>query len=230
MKFEPVLKETVLVRRYKRFLADVEIPEGVVTIHCANTGAMHGCSEPGSKAWYSTSENPKRKYNRSLEMVQTSLNHLVCVNTARANQLVREALQDQQILSLRQYSDWTAEAGIPDGSGRFDFAADNVVMEVKMVSWMRDGIGVFPDAVSKRATRHVEALQHCASRGMKAILFFCVPHTGIRSMTLAKDIDAEYSNAVRNAMSRGMRVLAYSWNLSPSEWTLNQSVPFQLPD
>lgn len=229
MNFCPALEEAVLVRRYKRFLADIRIAGSVSTIHCANTGAMHCCSEPGSKVWYSTSDNPRRKLSRSLELVETRTGHLVCVNTARANQLVSEALHQRQVEQLADCGEWNREVTIPQTHGRFDFASGNVVVEVKMVSWLRGDIGVFPDAVSVRARRHVQALQACTAGGWRAVLLFCVPHNGIQCMTVASDIDPDYAEAISEASANGVEVLAYRWSVSPREWRLTGQIPFVLP-
>lgn len=229
MRFDPKLREGILLRRYKRFLADVKVGDQILTMHCANTGAMHGCAEPGSRAWYSTSNNSKRKLSCSLEFVQTLQGHDVCVNTARANQLVHEALQSNLIKQLINHSAWSREIPIPGERGRFDFASNNVMMEVKMVSWLRNGIGVFPDAESVRATKHVQALKKCVQDGLRAILFFCVPHSGIDRLTVAEDIDSTYGEAVRKAVCAGVEVLAYRWIVTPNEWMLDKEIPFQLP-
>ncbi len=230
MRFDPALREGILLRRYKRFLADVKVGKQVLTMHCANTGAMHGCAEEGSRVWYSTSKNRNRKLPSSLEIVHTLQGYDVCVNTARANQLVHEALLSKQIRQVANHSEWSREVSIPGERGRFDFGSDNVMLEVKMVSWLREGVGVFPDAESIRATRHVQALEQCAKRGLRAILFFCIPHSGIDYLTIAKDIDPGYEVAVRKAMSSGVEVLAFRWNISPSDWKLDSEIPFQLPN
>lgn len=191
---------------------------------------MHGCADPGSNVWYSTSKNTKRKLLNSLEFIRTLQGYNVCINTARANQLVQEALQANQIPHVSNHSDWRREVPIPSERGRFDFGSDNVVMEVKMVSWLRNGIGVFPDAESSRATRHVQALEQCAKQGIRAILLFCVPHSGIDCLTIAKDIDPRYEVAVREAVDSGVEVIAFRWTITPSEWVLDREIPFQLPN
>ena len=110
MHFSPPLKSARLIARYKRFLADVETPEGeVLTIHCANTGAMTGCATPGDTVWYSTSDSLTRKYPHSWELTETQQGHWICVNTLRANQLVAEALDQHQLPSLAGYSHRQAE-------------------------------------------------------------------------------------------------------------------------
>ncbi|MCY3885010.1 MAG: DNA/RNA nuclease SfsA [Gammaproteobacteria bacterium] len=229
MKFNPKLKEGILLRRYKRFFADVLTENETLTMHCANTGAMHGCADPGSKAWYSTSTNPKRKLPHSLEFVETKQGFRVCVNTARANQLVQEALLSNEIPELAKQSVWSREVPIPGERGRFDFGSENVVMEVKMVSWLRRGMGVFPDAESIRATRHLNALKNCAKNGIRAILFFCVPHSGVDQITIAEDIDPSYGRAVREAVADRVEILAYRWSVSPTALALDKQIPFHVP-
>lgn len=229
MKFNPKLREGIFLRRYKRFFADVLTENETLTMHCANTGAMHGCAVPGFKAWYSTSTNPNRKLPNSLEFVETNQGFRVCVNTSRANQLVLEALVSSEIPQLASQSGWSREVPIPGERGRFDFGSENVVVEVKMVSWLRNGMGVFPDAKSIRATRHLKALQNCSERGLRAILFFCVPHSGVDQLTVAKDVDPTYGRAIRDAVDNKVEILAYRWSVSPEEWVIDKEIPFHVP-
>ena len=121
MNFIPPLKPARLVKRYKRFLADVVTPEGeAFTLHCANTGAMTGCATPGDTVWYSTSDNPKRKYAHSWELTETAQGHWICVNTLRANQVVHEALLAQRIPELAGYSQITPEVRYGMENSRID--------------------------------------------------------------------------------------------------------------
>lgn len=230
MRFQPPLEAGVLVRRYKRFLADVDVPgRGVVTMHCANTGAMTGCAAPGSRVWFSTSPNPKRKYPHSWELVESqgTAAGRICINTARANAVVAEALEAGRIEALAG-APVRREAPIPGQSGRFDFAIGSTpvtYVEVKSVTLCRDGVGAFPDAVSVRAKRHVEALARHATGGGRAALLFCAPHTGIRAVTAADDIDPDYGAALRRAAAAGVMVLAYGCVVTPEELTLRQALP-----
>ena len=153
----PKLFTGTLVKRYKRFLADVVTASGeTITVHCPNTGAMTGCIDPESRVYYSESDNLKRKYPCTLEFVETPAG-LVSVNTGRANTLVGEALAHGRIQPLTEYLDIKAEAKIPDGGGRFDFlardpAGNAAYIEVKSVTLLQaGGRGEFPDAVSARA-------------------------------------------------------------------------------
>lgn len=234
MRFSPPLAPGVLVRRYKRFLADVEVAgRGVVTMHCANTGAMMGCDTPGSPAWFSTSSNPKRKYPHSLELVEVAdgaRTWTICVNTARPNALVDEALAGGRIAELRG-GPRRREVAIPGEPGRFDFAVGDTVptfVEVKSVTLCRGGVGAFPDAVSERARRHVEALARCVGSGHRAVLLFCAPHTGIGRVTVADDIDPRYGEAVRDAVAAGVEVLAYGCVVTPEEVAIDRALPVDL--
>ncbi len=213
MRFNPPLRAGHLIRRYKRFLADVEVDGECVTMHCPNTGSMQGCADPGSEVWFSHSDNPRRKYAHTLEAVCTR-SGTVGVNTALANRLVAEALHGDVLEPLNGYSACTPEVPVPDEKGRFDFSLSNdrrrlCYVEVKSVTLhVGDGLGAFPDAVSARATRHVEALQRRTEAGERAVLLFCVRHDGVAEVTVADAIDPDYGAAVRRAVAAGVEVLA----------------------
>jgi sugar fermentation stimulation protein A len=231
MEFEPPLERGTLLRRYKRFLADVVTQAGeCLTMHCANTGAMSGCAEPGSTVWYSRSGRAARKYAHTLELVQTRQSDVVGVNTGRANALVGEALADGRISEIRGTS-VRSEVQIPGERGRFDFvvqAADGSVtfVEVKSVTFARPlGVGAFPDARSERATRHVRALERLRVAGNRAALIFCVQHSAVECVVTADDIDPEYGAALRSARSSGVLVAAYRTALSPRQMVLTGAVP-----
>lgn len=238
MIFQPPLARGVLLRRYKRFLADIEIGGGVrrkrITIHCANTGAMTGCAEPGSPVWYSTSANPRRKYAHTLELVRDADGNLIGVNTGRANGLVVEAVAAGLLPGLpppREPSEAVGSAraflrrevaigeAVAGERGRFDLRVGDVFVEVKTVTLKvangAAGEGAFPDAVSARATRHVAALTAVARGGGSAALVFCVLHAGIRFVRPADEIDPAYGAALRAAAASGVKVWALGCRLSP---------------
>lgn len=214
------MRPGVLIRRYKRFLADVKTPDGSITMHCANTGAMLGCAEPGSNVWFSTAANPRRKYRHTLELVQNAQGDLIAVNTAHANGLVAEALEQGLLPGLPAGPPARREVAIPsvadDGGagGRFDLLAAGVFIEVKSVTLKLAGSGAFPDAVSVRATRHADALARLANAGTPAALVFCVLHTGIDAVRPADEIDPVYGQAVRRAIAAGVQVLALRCRIS----------------
>ena len=226
MQFESALQQATMLRRYKRFLVDVRLSDGTRdTLHCANTGAMTACVYPGLPVYYSISDNPKRKLRGSLELVQTPDDHLVCVNTSQANRIIKEALAERTIVELGD-EDFKSEVKIPDESGRFDFGNRDVYVEVKSVTYLRGDFGVFPDARSVRATKHVNALRRCVKDGKRGVLLFCVPHTGIEKVAIADDIDPIYGAAVHDAIDTGVEVLAYRCKVTPTKLELDRSVPF----
>lgn len=221
MDFSPVLRPARLVKRYKRFLADVVTPEGdALTMHCANTGAMTGCATPGDTVWYSTSDSLTRKYPHSWELTETQQGHWICVNTLRANGLVREALNVGQIAELAGYSTLLPEVKYGHENSRIDFLlqADsrrNCYIEVKSVTLLQDGKGYFPDAVTTRGQKHLRELIHIAESGQRAVLFFAVLHSGIDDVSPARHIDARYAELLEQAREKGVEVLCYKAQLSP---------------
>lgn len=232
MKLSPPLTRGRLLRRYKRFLADVETGSGTLTLHCPNTGAMSGCSEPGREVWYSTSDNPKRKYPHTLEVVCTPGGR-VGVNTARANALVAEAMEAGRIGELAGYREIRPEVAIPGERGRFDFRLGGdgppCWVEVKSLTLCLDsGRGAFPDAVSERAVRHVEALSARRRAGHRAVLVFCVQHTGVTFATPADEIHPAYGDALRAAAAEGVEVLAYGCRIERRRIEITTPLPVQL--
>ncbi len=233
MRFEPRLAEGKLVRRYKRFLADIETADGeALTLHCPNTGAMTGCAEPGSEVWYSTSHDPKRKYPHTLEVVCTPSGR-VGVNTTRANAVVAEALAEGRLAAFPNCREIRREAAIPGESGRFDFrlgsGAEVCWLEVKSMTLCGpQGRGAFPDTVSRRAHRHLTALQARRACGDRAVLLFCAQHTGVRFATAAEEIDPDYARALRAARDAGVEVLAFGCRIEREEISLTDPLPVRL--
>ena len=206
----------MLIRRYQRFLADIRKASGeTTTIHCPNTGAMLGCADAGSTVWYSTSANARRKYRHTLELVGNADGELIAVNSARANALVAEALASGCLPGLPQRRVERREVAIPDAGGRFDLYVDGVFVEVKAVTLKLADGGAFPDAVSARATRHVEALTRLCREGRCAALVFCVLHSGIDGVRPADEIDPVYGEALRRAAEAGVGIFALGCRISP---------------
>lgn len=232
MRFEPPLHRGRLLRRYKRFLADVDVDGDVQTLHCPNTGAMTGCADPGSEAWFSVSAGPRRKYPGTLEVVCTPQGR-VGVNTALANALVAEAIGAGRLPELAGYPTVSREVTIPDDRGRFDFCLGGhsrpCWVEVKSLTLcLEDGSGAFPDAVSARALRHVQALEARQRAGERAVLLFCVQHTGIRCASPADHIHPAYGAALRAASGLGVEVLAYGCRIERDEISLTTPLPVRL--
>lgn len=232
MKFHPILQKAVFLRRYKRFLADICLKNGeICTIHCPNTGSMRHCMVPESDCWYSTSDNPKRKYPFTWELATTPLGHLAGINTHRANALVREAIENGTIKALQGYSDMKAEVKYGDENSRIDFllthsTRPDCYVEVKSVTLEdKNGLGLFPDAISQRGTKHLRELISMIHHGHRAVLVFCVQHTGIEYVKPADNIDSVYGQTLRQAIAEGVEVMAYSARISPKEITLEKSLP-----
>lgn len=230
MIFSPPLLRGTLIKRYKRFLADVALDNGdIVTAHCPNTGAMTGCAEPGFIAYLSVSDNPKRKLPYTWELAQTKDGHFIGINTHNANKLVAQALNNKGIDTFSTIDTYKSEVTPPGGSSRFDFACttqgQTEYIEVKSVTLARGNNGYFPDAVTTRGQKHCDELASLATAGVKTTLLFCVQHTGIQSVSVAEDIDPNYAIALKNAQRKGVQVLAYGCTIDEQKIQLNQSLP-----
>lgn len=231
MQFDGLVQGRLL-RRYKRFLADVEMPGGdVITTHCPNTGAMTGCAEPGSRVWLSRSAVSTRKYPYTWELTQTAQG-LACIHSARANQVVREAFAAAMIPGFEGYPQISAEVKY-GRSSRADLVlqgpAGRVIVEVKSVTLCRgDGQGAFPDAVSERGRKHLLELQAALARDVRSLLFFCVFHTGISAVCAAGDIDPAYRDALAEARAAGVEVLAWVADISTAGISLARALPFSV--
>ena len=231
----PELTEARLIKRYKRFLADVETSDGqLLTIHCPNTGAMTGCNTPGAPVWYSTSDNAKRKYPNTWELVETPQG-LVSINTHRANALVHEALEQGVVAEVTGLQTLKAEVPAAVGEGRMDFHAQmadrELWIEVKSVTLHRghEAIGAFPDAHSERALKHVNTLRALVESGHRAMLFFCCQHTGMDVVEIAADIDPAYASGVERALEAGVEVVAYGIECNLSTIKLSRRLDFSAP-
>lgn len=217
-------QQAVMIRRYKRFMADVCLPNGEpLTLHCPNTGSMKNCVLEETPCWYSTSDNPARKYPHTLEVVTTPSGHLAGVNTGRANLLVETAISNGVISELQGYANLRREVVYGAEKSRIDFLLSNssddprpCYVEVKSVTLMEDeGQGLFPDAVSTRGSKHLRELMAMVQQGYRAVLLFCVQHTGIEWVEPADAIDPVYGRYLRAALAMGVEVLAYQARIDP---------------
>lgn len=236
LSFSPQLQPATLIQRYKRFLADIVTPAGkTLTIHCANTGAMTGCATPGDTIWYSTSDNPKRKYPHSWELTQTQAGDWICVNTMRANELVNSAIENHHIIELSGYSSVKREVRYGNENSRIDLLlqAENkpdCYIEVKSVTLLQQQCGYFPDAVTLRGQKHLRELQSRVDSGHRAVLFFAVLHTGIKQVAAARHIDSRYAELLVQALQAGVEVICYGFQLSPDGIVLDARLPLLLDE
>lgn len=236
MKFSPPLQKATLIKRYKRFLADVMLEDGTeTTMHVANTGAMTGCAEPGDTVWYSTSSNPKRKYPFSWELTQTKEEgHFICVNTLRANQLAEKAISDGTIKELQGYDELKREVNYGDENSKIDIFLSSstsprtrdVYVEVKSATLLQGNKGYFPDAVTTRGQKHLRELISIAISGQRAVLLFTVLHTGIDTLSVAEHIDLKYAELLVQAMESGVEVLIYKATITAFELKLTEAIDY----
>lgn len=225
-----------LIQRYKRFLADVILPNGeTITLHCPNTGSMKNCIQPMSPCWYSTSVSLTRKYPNTLEIVTTPSGDLAGINTARSNALVEAAIRAGVISELQGYDNIRREVVYGSEKSRVDFVLERgdekCFVEVKNVTLMEaKGQGLFPDAVSERGTKHLRELMQMVREGHRAVLLFCVQHTGIEWVEPADAIDPVYGKTLREAIASGVEVLAYRAVINPEagELVLKYKLPIML--
>ena len=212
----PALQSAKLIRRYKRFLADIELPTGdMMTIHCANTGAMTGCGEKGDTIWYSHSDSQTRKYPHTWELTQLENGQLCCINTHRSNQLVFEALQNKQIKELAMYHEIYPEVKYGEENSRIDFllkaeGLPDCYVEVKSITLVKGNLGMFPDAVTTRGQKHVRELLVMKKQGYRSVVLFAGLHNGFDRFKIAEYIDPEYDRLLKEAMEQGVEAYAYA--------------------
>lgn len=230
MKFDSAFQEARFLKRYKRFFADVELADGSeLTLHCANTGSMKHCLEPGTPCWFSRSDNPKRKLPGTLEIVTTSDGLLAGVNTARPNHLVEEAIVAGRIPELAGYSELRREVRYGAENSRIDLLLEaddkRCYVEVKSVTLsMGDGKAQFPDAVTTRGSKHLRELMAMVDEGHRAVLCFCVQLSGVTEVSPADSIDSVYGETLREAIAAGVEVLAYGCQLSAEEIVIDRKL------
>ncbi|MCH4812987.1 DNA/RNA nuclease SfsA [Vreelandella neptunia] len=214
----PALVPGILLKRYKRFLADVLLDDGrEVVAHCPNTGSMKAVNVPGCRVWLSPSDNPKRKLAWTWEFIELPQADgqvaLASVHTGRANRIVEAALEAGALAPLAGYATLRREVKVADA--RLDFRLDDpergrAYIEVKQVTLKEpNGHGYFPDSVSVRGTKHLHLLRVLAEQGERAVLLFCVAHESIADVAAAAHIDATYAAALAEAAASGVEVLAY---------------------
>lgn len=228
MHFHPPLKPAVLIRRYKRFLADVELPDGSeITVHCPNSGSMLGCERPGSPVMLSRSDNPKRKYPHTWEMVRID-SIWVGINTSRTNHLIREALEQGLVAELGVPDRIVAEVRTSPGT-RLDFqlftGGASTYVEVKNCTLVEGDTAMFPDAVTQRGSKHLEELITLRRAGHGAAVLFCVQREDGRSFAPAEEIDPHYAETLGRAREQGVQVLVYQARVGPEGIAVTRPLP-----
>lgn len=233
MQFSSPLIPATLIRRYKRFLADVVLPSGeTVTAHCANPGSMIGLNVPGARVWLSKSENPKRKLAYGWELIEVDLGsgvEFVGINTGHPNALVGEAIAAGRIAELSGYANIRREVKYGKAS-RVDFLLEGqdrppCYLEIKNVHLMRrTGLAEFPDAVTKRGAKHLAELSAMVAAGARAVMLYLVQIGSAERFALARDIDPNYGRAFDAARAAGVEALAYRCRIDQGEIALADPV------
>jgi len=225
---DPLIQGTLL-KRYKRFLTDVELEGGeIVVAHCVNTGSMTGCKEPGSTVYLSPANNPKRKLRFTWEIVETK-NTYIGINTALANRIVENAITNQKIEELRDYPEMRREVKYGENS-RIDLLLSRedeppCFVEVKNVTLGDEGIARFPDAVTERGRKHLHEMAREVEKGARAVMFYLVQRDDCHTFKPADEIDPQYGEALRKAMNMGVEAVAYTAKVRPAGIEVIQSIP-----
>lgn len=223
----PPMQEGILQRRYKRFLADIQLDDGtVITVHTPNTGSMKQCAEPGSRVMFSHSSNARRKYPCTLELIEVS-DAWVDINTQRTNRVVAEALEQGMIVDFKEYQ-ISPEQKL--GESRLDFRLDGgrvpVWIEVKNVTYMgTPACACFPDAVTIRGERHLHALQQACEHQERGIILFLVQRAEAELFAPAADIDPDYAHTLRKVLRSGVEPLAYQTETTPEQTRIVRRIP-----
>jgi sugar fermentation stimulation protein A len=211
MKFETKLVKGKLIKRYKRFLSDIELENGsIVVAHCTNSGSMKSCIEEGAPVYLSPAKDPNRKTKFTWEMIYIN-NHWVGINTNYPNQIVYEAIVNKQIPNLSHYDEVTREVKFEDS--RFDVFAKNeneqCFIEVKNVTLKEGNQALFPDAVTTRGQKHMKTLMSVKKQGIRAVMFYIIQRMDIETFSPAKDIDPEYAKTLKEAFDNGVEIMVY---------------------
>jgi len=231
MEFDRPLVRAALIRRYKRFLADVTLEDGrEVTAHCANPGAMTGVADPGAVVWLEPNDDPKRKLKFSWKLVELSGGHLAGIDTGVPNRVVGAALRAGGMPELAAYGSVRAEVTYGEKS-RVDFlltqpGEPDLYLEVKNVHLRRTGdLAEFPDSVTTRGARHLDELAAMVGKGHRACLFYFVQRDDCARYGVAGDIDPGYAAAAERAKAVGVEVLCYRARLSRRGVWLDRPLP-----
>ncbi len=234
MKFQTPLIKATLIKRYKRFLADVLLEDGAqVTAHCANSGSMMSVNLPGAEVWVSPANNPNRKLKYTWEMIRVNRS-LVGINTQHPNTIVAEAISAGNIPTLSSFKNIRREVKYGKNS-RIDLLLEmqdgqQCYVEVKNVTMRRDFIkgapAEFPDGITARGAKHLVELSDMVMQGHRAVMFYLVQRSDVDSMTIARDIDAAYADALDKAKKIGVEVVAFNCKVTTKAINVSRSVEF----
>ena len=227
MKYKEKLLQGILIKRYKRFFADINFKNKIITAHCPNSGSMMGLIEKGNIVWFSKSDNPKRKLKYTLEIIKVKKN-LVGINTLITNKLVLEALKSKKIKNLILFNKIKTESKFSKNT-RFDFLLFNgktkCYLEVKNVTLLRNkNVAEFPDAITSRGTKHLNELINAKKCGYQSYILYLIQREDCKNFKIADDIDKDYKIAFNKAIKAGVKMLCYDCKISNEEVKLNNQI------
>ena len=231
MNFDNKLIPGLFIKRYKRFFVDVRVNNQILTVHCPNTGSMHGLLDQGNKVWISKSNNPKRKLKYTLEIIEVKKTK-VGINTHSTNKIVHDALQNNLIKGFNNNMDIKPETKF-GANTRFDFLVSSKkyqsFIEVKNVTLSRKrNLAEFPDAETSRGLKHIGELIKASKKKFKVYILFVIQRNDCNAFTVAKDIDPNYANALSKAVKNNLKILCYDCKFSPKGIKLNRQIKFIL--
>ena len=230
MKFSTRLLQGTLIKRYKRFFADIKYLNKIITCHCPNTGSMMGLLSEGNKVWFSHSDNPKRKLKYTLEIIEIK-KKMVGINTLLSNKIVLEALNQKKIKELIKFDNIKSEAKFTDET-RFDFLISNnkkkCFLEVKNVTLVRkEKQAEFPDAITVRGRKHLKELTSAKKKGFESYILYLIQREDCKTFKIAEDIDPDYIIALNESLKNGVKMLCYDCKLNNEEIKLNSQINYE---
>ena len=226
MKFTNSLIKGKLIKRYKRFFADVEVNNKILTAHCPNTGSMLGLLKKGNQVWISKANDPARKLKFTLEMIKSN-KKIIGVNTHRANRIVEHGLRNKLLKEFKNVKNIKPEFKYSNDT-RFDFLCDKYLLEVKNVTLNRsEDIAEFPDTITSRGTKHLKKLTESIRHGYKPYVLFLVQIENISKFRIAKDIDSDYYNNFIYAKKNGLKFIAYRCKLNSKEIIIEKKIKIE---
>ena len=230
-RLPPLIRGT-LIKRYKRFLADIKLDSGeLITAHCPNSGSMKGCAIEGAPVWLSVSDNPKRKYKHTWELIQ-SPSSMIGINTMVPNRLVKRAVENDLIDELRGYETVQAEIKTSDHT-RLDLMLESkkkrkCYVEIKNCTLVEEGVAMFPDAVTTRGQKHLEELENLVSKGHRGVIFYLIQRMDARLFKPADAIDPVYGEKLRQVIKNGVQIVTRDVMIDQKMICIGRSIPVSL--
>ena len=229
----PPLLSGILIRRYKRFLADVQLIETgkTVTAHCPNSGSMKGCAEPGSQVFLSESNNPKRKRKYTWELIKVP-GTMIGINTQVPNKLVKQAIENNLIEELSGYDKVKAEIKTSEHT-RLDLLLEKTngekcYVEIKSCALVENKVAMFPDAVTIRGQKHLDELEHLVSQGHRGVIFYLIQRMDATSFKPADTIDKTYAEKLKRVAKNGVEIIIRDTIIGKKMISIGKSIPFRV--